>query len=48
MSTLQKYAESSNADLRAEAVINTLQIKYLRKLTAKRERTGNTRVKTKQ
>ena len=31
MSTLQKYAESSNADLRAEAVMNTLQNKILKK-----------------
>ena len=31
MSTLQKYAESSNADLRAEAIMNTLQNKILKK-----------------
>ena len=31
MSTLQKYVASSNADLRAEAVLNALQNKILKK-----------------
>ena len=38
MSTLQKYAESSNADLRAEAVMNTLQKKILAHRTAQSKR----------
>ena len=38
MSTLQKYAESSSADLRAEAIMNTLQNKILKKAKPKSER----------
>ena len=30
MSTLQKYVESSNQDLRAEAILDTLQNKLLK------------------
>ena len=38
MSTLQKYAESSSADLRAEAIMNTLQNKILKKAEPPSER----------
>jgi hypothetical protein len=37
MSTLQKYAESSNADLRAEAIMDTLQKKILKKPKVKEQ-----------
>ena len=37
MSTLQKYAESSNQDLRAEAIMNTLQNRLLKQTKQPKE-----------